>query len=158
VVLFGDKQSGPGNFGSLDIGSATNGTGDLDRQIRYGPTLSDFHHGDFRDRVAQDGALYVPFNATGDTGLSTSVKTAFEAIIGQPRIIPLYDTVSGTGDNASYHIVGYAGVVVTKVDFTSSPKKAWVQPAFVVSNRVTPNDSTPTTTQGVSLPPKLVIP
>jgi Flp pilus assembly protein TadG len=158
VKLFGDHTGGSGNFGSLDIGSVSNSTGELNRQILSGPTDGDFAHSDFAGKVAPDGALYVPFNATGDTGLTTSVKTSFEAILGQPRIIPLYDTVTGTGDSAAYHIVGYAGVVVTKVDFTGSPKKVWVQPAFVVSNRVTAGTPTSGAVQGVSLPPKLVIP
>ena len=87
------------------------------------------------------------------------MKTSFEAIEGQPRIIPLYDTVVGTGDGAAYHIVSYAGVVVTKVDFTGSPKKIWVQPAFLVSNKVTPVTSdSDAVVEGVYTPPKLVIP
>ncbi len=160
VMLFGDRESGPGNFGSLDIGSSLNGTTELNRQILYGPTTADFQNSDFANKVAPDGALYVPFTATGDTGLSTSVKTSFEAIIGRPRIIPLYDTVTGSGNTAQYHLVGYAGVVVTKVDFTSSPKKVWVQPAFVVTNKVSPivPGADPTAVKGVTIPPKLVIP
>ena len=60
---------------------------------------------------------------------------------------------------AEYHIVGYAGVVVTKVDFSGSPKKLWVQPAFLVSDRVTAADAdSASVVEGVYLPPKLVIP
>jgi Flp pilus assembly protein TadG len=164
VVLFGDNNTNnankPGNFGSLDIGSSLNGSGDLTRQILYGPSTSDFTNPDFVFKVNADGSLYVPFTATGDTGLSTTVKTSFEAIEGQPRIIPLYDTVVGSGNTAAYHIIQYAGVVITNVDFSGSPKKLWVQPAFVVSNKVTPisSDSQATTSYGVYTPPKLVIP
>jgi Flp pilus assembly protein TadG len=160
VILFCDTQNTPGNFGSLDIGSNLNSTGELERQIVYGPTEADFANPDFVFKVnPADGALYVPFAATGDTGMSTSVKSSFEAIKGQPRIIPLYDTVGGSGDGSTYQVVGYAGVVITKVEFTGSPKKVQVQPAFVVSNKVTPATSdTDVVVEGVYMPPKLVIP
>ncbi len=158
VVLFGDGSSAPGNFGSLDIGSSLNGTSELERQVYSGPTLADFANADFASKVNADGALYVPFTATGDTGLSSSVKTALQAIIGQPRIIPLYDTVTGSGNGAAYHVVEYAGVVITKVDFTGSPKRVWVQPAFVASNKVRPVRAGGTAAEGVYTPPKLVIP
>ncbi len=162
VVLFGDNNTNnankPGNFGSLDIGSTSNGTGDLERQILYGPSPSDFQNPDFYAKVNADGSLYVPFDATGDTGLSTTVKTSLEAIEGQPRIIPLYDTVTNPGNGATFHIIAYAGIVITKVDFSGSPKKLWVQPAFLVSNRVSPSDSDAAVSYGVYTPPKLVIP
>ncbi|HET6574448.1 MAG TPA: pilus assembly protein TadG-related protein [Fimbriiglobus sp.] len=160
VVLFSDKQNAPGNFGSLDLGSTSNATGELERQILYGPTVADFANPDFALKVNQtDGALYVPFMCGGDTGLTSSVDVSFEAIKGQPRIIPLYDTVSGNGDNAVYNIVGYAGITVTKVDFQGSPKRLWIQPAFLVSNKVLPaTNDIDVKVEGVYLPPKLVIP
>jgi Flp pilus assembly protein TadG len=157
VVLFGDRQHAPGNFGSLDIGSSQNGTSELERQVYSGPTPGDFANPDFATNVGADGSLQVPFSTTGDTGLSGSVKTALEAIAGKPRIIPLYDTVSGSGNGAVYHLVEFAGVVVTKVDFNGSPKRVWVQPAFVVSNKVSPVTTGKAAT-GVYTPPKLVIP
>ncbi|HET6576663.1 MAG TPA: pilus assembly protein TadG-related protein [Fimbriiglobus sp.] len=186
VVLFSDKQNAPGNFGSLNLGSSQNTTGELERQILYGPTAADFANPDFVFQVnPADGSLYIPFDAGGDTGMSTSVKTSFEAIMGQPRIIPLYgpapgpdglrgtaddtdgnfgsdplvDGVYGTGATAKYHIIGYAGVVITSVNFNGSQKGITVQPAFLASNKVTPADSAADAViEGVYLPPKLVIP
>jgi hypothetical protein len=157
VVLFGDRKHAPGNFGSLDIGSSQNGTAELERQVHYGPTPADFANPDFAPNVGADGVLSVPFATTGDTGLSGAVKTALEEVIGRPRIIPLYDTVTGSGNTAVYHIAEFAGVVVTRVDFNGSPKRVWVQPAFVVSDRVTPVGAG-RAAAGVYLPPKLVIP
>ncbi len=196
VVLFCQSGNKPGNFGSLDIGSNLNATGELERQILYGPTVADFANPDFYIKVNADGALYLPFVALGDTGMSTSVKTSFQAIVGQPRIIPLYgpapgpdgvrgtaddydlsspgldgvyktaddydgkaDGVFGTGNTAQYNILGYAGVVITSVNFNGSAKGVTVQPAFIVSNKVTPATSdTDVVSEGVYLPPKLVIP
>jgi Flp pilus assembly protein TadG len=162
VMLFSDASISnpkPGNFGSINIGSASNSATALQNQVLYGPTVSDFTNPDFVTNVAADGALYVPFNTTGDPGLSTTVKSSFDAITGQPRIIPLYDTTTLTGTNTVFHIISYAGVVVVNVDFTGSPKKIWVQPAFLVSNKVTAVTSdSQTTSYGVYTPPKLVIP
>ena len=197
VRLFTPTNRLVGNFGSLDIGSASNGTGELERQILYGPTEADFANPDFYIKVnPTDGALYVPFVTEGDPGMSTSVKTSFEAILGKPRILPLYgpgpgadgvrgtaddtdlsnpgpdgtyrtaddfdgkaDGLLGTGNTFQYNIIGYAGVVITKVDFRSNSKELWVQPAFLVSNKVTAaQNDTDAVVEGVYLPPKLVIP
>ncbi|HKB03890.1 MAG TPA: pilus assembly protein TadG-related protein [Gemmataceae bacterium] len=158
IVLFSDTNNKPGNFGSLDIGSSQNGTPELDRQILYGPTAEDFQNSDFRDKVAADGALYIPFIAGGDSGMSTSVKSKFEQIAGSSRIVPLYDVVINPGDNAQYHLVTYAVVTITQVDFTGSPKKLWVQPARLSTNRVVASDLVSTPAYGVFTPPRLVIP
>jgi hypothetical protein len=166
VLLFGDKinngvSAAPGNWGSINIGSGDNAAGTLERQSLDGPTTEDFADPAFVAQVNPlDGALYVSFYASGDPGVTTSLKTTLEAISGRPRIIPLYDTKTGTGSTTVYHIVAYAGVVITKVDFTGNPKSLWVQPAFVVSNKVTPitSDDQATTDYGVYTPPKLVIP
>ncbi|HKB01138.1 MAG TPA: Tad domain-containing protein [Gemmataceae bacterium] len=159
IVLFSDTNNKPGNFGSLDIGSSSNGTPELDRQILYGPTVADFQNSDFRDKVAADGALYCPFYATGDSGLTTSVKQKFEQIAGSSRIVPLYDVVINPGDNASYHVVSYAVVTIVQVDFTGNPKKLWVQPALLETNKATPaSDLNGQATWGIYTPPKLVIP
>jgi hypothetical protein len=130
----------------------------LDRQILYGPTVADFQNSDFANKVAADGALYVPFVATGDSGLTTSVKSKFEQISGQSRIVPLYDTVVNPGDNAAYHIVSYAVVTIVQVDFSGNPKKLWVQPARLASNKVTASDLSNVVSYGVYSPPRLVIP
>jgi hypothetical protein len=159
VMLYSDTNNKPGNFGSLDIGSSSNGTTELERQILYGPTVQDFQNSDFANKVAADGALYVPFYATGDSGLSTSVKDSFQQISGQSRIVPLYDVVVSPGDNAQYHIVAYAVVTIVQVDFTGNPKKLWVQPALLMTNKATAaTDLNTVTTWGIFTPPRLVMP
>ena len=47
--------------------------------------------------------------------MSEQVERRLIEILGQPRIVPLYDTVTGTGNNTEYHIVGFAAVVITVV-------------------------------------------
>jgi hypothetical protein len=159
VMLFSDTNNKPGNFGSIDLGSTSNGTTELERQILYGPTLADFQDPAFASKVAPDGALYVPFYAGGDSGLSTTVKDSFQKIAGQSRIIPLYDVVISPGNTATYHIVNYAVVTIVQVDFTGNPKKLWVQPALLMTNKaVAATDLNVVTTWGIFTPPRLVMP
>jgi hypothetical protein len=157
VVLFSGTRQSPGNFGSVDLGSASNGTPELRRQILYGPTWNDFHDPDFRDKLQRDGSLAAPVNLGGDPGLSTSVKDSFDQVIGKPRIIPLFDTVTGNGNNTVYHVVGFAAVVITAVDLQGSPKQVWIQPSRLITSNITPADPDTATTEGVFGPPRLVV-
>ncbi|MEW6253219.1 MAG: pilus assembly protein TadG-related protein [Planctomycetota bacterium] len=127
----GTGQLPPGNFGTVDIGSPNNSTCDISRQIRYGVSEADlaWHGGELV--IPNEGPL--PLN--GDTGLSAAVKDDLEAIKGMPRMIPLFSTVAGNGNNAQYNIVAFAGVRVMYVKLTGSmsSKKVIVQPAVVTS-------------------------
>ena len=55
------------------------------------------------------------------------------SIIGQTRLIPIFTTVVGNGNNATYDIVMFVGVRVLDVDLTGSmsSKHLTVQPATV---------------------------
>jgi len=120
----------PGNFGTIDIGAANNSTADIERQIRYGPNRADFERMGGGFFLGADGTLIV----TGDTGISAGFKDALQSIIGQPRVLPLYrPPVTGTGNNARFTIVGFAGVIVTDVKLTGalSSKQVTIQPEFV---------------------------
>jgi hypothetical protein len=46
-----------------------------------------------------------------------------------------------------------------QVDFTGNPKKLWVQPALLMTNKATAStDLNATVSYGIYTPPKLVIP
>lgn len=130
----GSGRSGlpPGNFGTLDIGSASNSTQDLSRQIRYGVNAEDLSY--FPNGRLELSPATGTTTLQGDTGVSAGVKDDLIAIIGQPRIIPLYSTVSGPGNNARYTIVGFAGIVITEVVLTGSlaSKHVTIQPCHVI--------------------------
>ena len=159
VVLFGSSKTAPGNFGSVDIGTASNGTPELVRQILYGPTAADFANKNFAPKVSADGSLKAPLVLGADPGISNGTESAWEAIVGQRRIIPLYSTAAATGNNTTYDIVGFAAVVVVAVDMHGNPKRIWAQPTGMVSDQVTPlGMGQPSTFYGVSAPPRLAIP
>lgn len=116
----------PGNRGTVDLGSPNNSTADLVRQIRYGLNADDLSY--FGGSLRTD---YGPLYINGDTGISAGIKDDLAAIIGQPRAIPIFTTVSGPGNNATYTVVKFVGVRILYVKLTGSPsqKKVIVQPA-----------------------------
>jgi hypothetical protein len=127
-----------GNFGTLEIGLDTsNGTGDLRTQIRDGISQQDLD--------AYGGELVLdPVTETlplsGDPGVSAGIKHALADVIGQPRTMPIYQDASGSGDNAVYTIVGFAGIRI--LDFWldgETPAEEMdhyiiLQPAYVIDD------------------------
>jgi hypothetical protein len=128
----GPTQLPPGNFGTVDIGGSDNSTADICRQLLEGVNADDlaYHGGELK--LGDDGTLTLD----GDTGMSVGFKAALEAIIGKPRIIPVFDTVVGTGDTAQFTVVGFAGVRILDVDLTGAPDSLYlmIQPAQVADD------------------------
>jgi Flp pilus assembly protein TadG len=137
VNLFPQGTGSPGNRGTVDIGSSNNSTADIARQIVYGISPSDLT------------ALGKPleFDATGkltlngDTGISAGVKDELASIKGQPRVIPIFSTVSGNGNNAQYTIVKWQGVRIMNVQLTGSmsQKNVMVQVAPAQMTGIVPS-------------------
>jgi len=142
----------PGNFGTVDIGTAANSTAELCRQIRQGPSDEDlgYHGGEIA--LDADGTLALG----GDTGLSVSIKDALKEIVGQPRTILLYDQVTGQGNTASFRIVGFAGIRVVDFDLTSENKYILIQPTIVADDTAISDDTAADTSYGVGPPVHLV--
>ena len=67
-------------------------------------------------KLASDDSFQAPVSVGGDPGISNGVKDDWAAIIGQNKIIPLYDTVGDNGNNTQYHIVGLVGVRIVAAD------------------------------------------
>jgi len=139
--LFPQGTGSPGNRGTVDIGNPNNSTADLARQIVEGIDADDlaWHGGTLE--FNEEGKLYL----NGDTGISGGMKDELASIIGQPRIILIFETVSGNGNNATYTIVQFAGVRIMEVKLTGrmSSKRVIVQPAVVKTNWAIP-DTSPT--------------
>lgn len=112
-----------GNRGTVDIGSSNNSTADISRQIRYGVNDTDMSYfGGKFDWSAGSITL------NGDTGLSAGIKDDLAAIKGMPRLIPIFTSVSGPGNNAMYVIPKFVGIRILHVQLTGNQKKVIVQP------------------------------
>lgn len=121
----GSSSLPPGNRGTVDIGSPNNSTNDLKRQIRDGINADDLAW--FGGELRFDQSLEL----NGDTGVSAGIESALKDIIGQSRAIPLFTSVSGPGNNATYVISRFVGIRVMAVRLTGNPNKRHVvvQPA-----------------------------
>ena len=136
VSLYPDSNGSlpSGNRGSVDFGSPNNSTADLSRQIRYGCNENDLSYFGGRIQIPASGLLAV----NGDTGLSAGIKDDLAAIIGQPRAIPVFRSVSGPGNNATYQLCKFVGIRIMYVKLTGSPsgKQVIVQPAPVFDGTI----------------------
>lgn len=128
----GANQLPPGNFGTVDIGDPNNSTADLSRQIRNGVSADDLAFFGGQLVLGPDGTLQL----TGDTGLSAAIKDDLTSIIGLPRAIALFTTVTGPGNNSVFTVVGFAGITILDVKLTGSmnSKRVIIQPSFVVDD------------------------
>lgn len=139
VNLYPQGSGSPGNRGTVDIGGANNSTADLARQIVHGISAQDLAELEQPLVLDADGELTL----NGDTGISAGVKDELASIIGQTRIIPVFSSVSGNGNNAMYTIVRWVGVRILEVDLTGAMKSKCltVQPAPVIARDVIPGDA-----------------
>jgi Flp pilus assembly protein TadG len=137
VNLFPQGTGSPGNRGTIDIGSNNNSTADITRQIVDGISPSDLeYHG---GKLEFDAEGKLPLN--GDTGISAGVKDELSSIMGEPRIIPIFSTVSGNGNNANYTIVKWQGIRIVNVKLTGSmsQKNVMIQVAPIVTKGAIPS-------------------
>lgn len=100
------KTGAPGSFDLLNIDGSKGGTG--------GQTIADWIlHG-------YDG--YLPLGAyLSDPGAKWNdnpIKSALQQRMNTVLLFPVYDTLSGSGANAVYHVVGWVGFMLT--GFTAS--------------------------------------
>jgi hypothetical protein len=108
----------PGNWGTVDIGSAANSTSDIVDQTINGLHQShlDALHADGRIPTNEYIDAREPMMVNADTGISVGMRRGIEAVHGLQRLMPIYDSFAGDpqGNNLEFHIVGWG--VVTVVD------------------------------------------
>lgn len=131
VNLYPQGTGSPGNRGTVDIGSSNNSTADISRQILYGISESDLAYLGGSIEFNSSGVLHL----NGDTGISAGVKDELAAIIGKPRLIPIFRSVVGPGNNADYTIVKFVGIRILDVKLTGSmsSKHVTIQPCNVIA-------------------------
>ncbi len=122
----GSTELPPGNRGTVDLGSPNNSTQDLKRQIVYGLNAEDMSW--FGGELRFDD---VPVELNGDTGLSGGIEASLREVIGQAKAIPIFSSVSGPGNNATYTITKFVGIRIMDVNLAGNPSKrrVVVQPA-----------------------------
>ncbi|MBM4005758.1 MAG: hypothetical protein FJ295_21140 [Planctomycetes bacterium] len=151
----------PGNWGTVDIGPSNNSTSALSTQILNGLTQADLDSLYSQNRIAH--REYIDAMATwmvnGDPGLSVGIKSAIQAIHGQSRLVPIYDTVSGNGNNAEYRVVGWGAVVVVDSHWTGNNKSVTIKKTYAYDGHLRAQGSLSNSTgtiEGVYTSPALV--
>jgi Flp pilus assembly protein TadG len=153
VNLYPQGTGSPGNRGTVDIGNSNNSASDIAQQILEGISPQDLI--DLGKPLEFDSNGQLGLN--GDTGISAGVKDELASIMGQPRVIPVFESVSGNGNNADYSIVKWQGIRIMAVKLTGSmsQKHVMIQAAPVLTKGVIPSD-TPGTSSYVFSPVVLV--
>jgi Flp pilus assembly protein TadG len=134
-----------GSFGLVSIGTPSTDAPSYRAWIDNGPSTSDVNY------LKSQGLLPVststPQYWSAGPGLKSTLQSDFASIMGQPRLIPLYDGTQSTGNG--YPIVGFAGVTISTATGSGSNMNISVQPVTV--NDPTALGGTPTGTG--TLPP-----
>jgi hypothetical protein len=95
------KTGAPGSFDLLNIDGSKGGTG--------GQTLASW--------ILRGYSGYLPIGSyLSDTGAKWNdslVQNALEQRLNTNLLFPVYDTLSGSGSNAQYHVVGWVGFHIT---------------------------------------------
>jgi Flp pilus assembly protein TadG len=111
----------PGSFGLLDVGPPANNTPAFRAWIDNGETPNDIAYLVSNNLLPVSPSAPQPWKC--GPGLHSTLVADFASQIGQPNLIPLftpaspvpnYVAASGTGQNATYAIVGFAGVTVSQ--------------------------------------------
>lgn len=118
----------PGNWGTVDLGDTNNSTSDISDQIEHGLRPSDldelYHDGRISNRSHIDTSQSMLVQ--GETGLSSGLRTSVEAIEGQVRYIPIFNTVTGSGNSANYTVVGWGAIRVRNSNWQGNAN-TWIR-------------------------------
>ena len=109
----GAQNDGAGSFGFINL-TGDNGVGSNE----LGKWISDGF-----DQLLEVNQDYLV--STGNPFSSNNIKGALDEKVkeGDILLFPVYDKLKGTGNNAKYHIVGFAAFVITSMDLTGNNEK-----------------------------------
>jgi Flp pilus assembly protein TadG len=127
-----------GNFGTVDIGSNNSNTPTLQRQIVGGVTNDDLAFYGGALQLDASGKLILSGDPGGKLG---AIQPELQQIVGQSRIIPIYSSVTGMGQNAQFTITGFAGCRIMDVQLTDADKHLTMQPAPIMTRGGIPGGS-----------------
>ena len=129
--LFPVGTGSPGNWGTINVGVSNNSTATLVSQIQSGITPAQM--ATYSGSKIQLNTSLSPASITfgGNPGISAGIQSALTSQIGNTKVIGIYDTVTGNGNNTTYRVIGFAAVRIMAVNFQGNPKYVVVQPALI---------------------------
>jgi hypothetical protein len=134
----------PGNWGTLDIGSTSNGASELSDQILNGLRQSDIDALHTDGRIANNSQIDgdAPTWMQGDPGLSTGIKNAVQQVYGQTRLVPIYDQLAGqlSGNNVEIKVIGWGVVQVVDSNWNGATNThVTIKKAYMYDGDLRPN-------------------
>jgi Flp pilus assembly protein TadG len=165
LQVFPYPGNAPGNFGLLDVGMPANKTPAFRNWINTGQTPNDISYLVNNNLVPVSLQSPEPWKA--GTGVSSTLLSDFQSVEGQPNLLPLfkaaqypdatngnvYIAASGSGQNATYEIVGFVGVTISNATGSGGNMVIAVQPSAVVDPTAVLTGATPAGTQTSPLTP-----
>ncbi len=130
--LYPQDTGSAANRGTVNIGTSSNSTSHIARQILLGVSQEDWEFHDGSLTFDENGELLL----NGNPGISAGFKDELDDIRGLTRIVPIFSKVEGEGGNAIYTIVEWGGIRILDVDLTGKEKRVIVQAAEVVTGGV----------------------
>ncbi len=132
--MFPQSTGLAGNSGTVNLVGNINSTNTLRRHIVEGLSAEEMEWlPNGRMELGADGTMVL----NGNTGISAGMQHALSQVLEQPKILPLYSTASGNGNNAQYTIVGFTGVQINSFSFKgskNSAKNIMISPRIVAVN------------------------
>jgi Flp pilus assembly protein TadG len=146
----------PGSFGLIDVGVPANNVPAFRNWIDTGQTPNDLNYliNNGLVPVSMPGNQYSPEPWKVGPGLKSTLVTNFQSQMSVPNLIPLfipqsapaswfsltqnatsstpYLAANGTGQNATYAVVGFVGVMISQADANGSNMNISIQPSAVV--------------------------
>jgi Flp pilus assembly protein TadG len=108
----------PGNWGVQDFDGGANSNNDTKNWIQNG----------------YPGLVTAPGSIPGDTGaFSNSLASALATLVasGEAFQLPVFDSASGNGSNAQFHVIGFVSVVLVDFQANGSEASRWIRVQFV---------------------------
>lgn len=141
----------PGSFGLIDIGVPSNSTPAFRSWIDSGETPNDITYLLNNNLLPVSPSAPAPWKV--GPGLKSTLLSNFQSIIGVPSLIPLFQPVSplpnyvaasGTGQNATYAVVGFAGVMISQAEGSGDSNMIIsIQPTAIVPTNAVINNAAP---------------
>ncbi len=132
------NSNSPGNFGLISIGAPATSTPSFRNWIDNGASPSDLSY------FGSDGLQATPSNPAtmaGGPGLKSTLVSDLASVVGQPREVPLFSSVSGNGANTQYTVVGFAGVTIVSATGSGHNIQVVVQPTTVIDPTAVSNSN-----------------
>ena len=108
----------PGNWGVLDFDGGNNSNNDTKNWIANG----------------YPGLVTAPGVSPGSPGaFSNSLGSALDTLVSTQQVfqLPVFDTASGNGNNAQFHITGFVSVKLIAYQATGAAANRWLRVQFV---------------------------